>query len=97
MPKFICPCGELIDCGRIPNPAEWHLISDEEFDQLRGVADVEDIYLATRIVLICPKCDGLIVFWNGFDHRPTVYRAIPMPAEDSAQPESADAEQNESP
>jgi hypothetical protein len=31
--KFLCSCGETVrTSGSIPNPAEWRLIADEDFD-----------------------------------------------------------------
>ena len=43
--KFFCTCGAIVrTSGEIPNPDEWHLIADEDFDpdlsgmDLRGQA-----------------------------------------------------------
>jgi hypothetical protein len=31
--KFFCTCGTIVrTSGAIPNPNEWHLIADEDFD-----------------------------------------------------------------
>jgi hypothetical protein len=77
--KFLCICGaSLSTSGPIPHPYEWELISDVEFDGLRGeVDDIEALYLRMRSMLRCPVSGHLWVFWDGFDSAPTVYEPLP--------------------
>ena len=42
--------------GEIPNPIEWLIISDVDFDEFSGTVDREQIYMATKSMLRCPKC-----------------------------------------
>lgn len=57
MGKFICTCGSLVrTSGAIPNPNEWHLIADRDFDtELSGMDLLGSSILAWR----CPKCRRL--------------------------------------
>lgn len=74
MAKFECVCGEIIrTSGDIPNPIEWHLISDTRFDSFEGLVDAEDVYKATTIMFRCPASDHLWVYWDGFDEPPSLY------------------------
>lgn len=73
MPKIVCKCGEWLLYGDIPNPIEWLLISDIEYDKFSGVVDAEDVYRVMKHLLRCPNCGRLWVFWNGFDHEPEEY------------------------
>lgn len=74
MAKFNCLCGIMIQTsGPIPNPVEWKLLSDTEFDQFEGLVDAESVYRASRSMFKCSNCGRLWVFWNGFDHDPIVY------------------------
>lgn len=77
MAKFLCVCGTPISTsGAIPNPHEWHLLSDVEFDTLLESVDAEDPYIQTRTFYRCPVSGHLWVFWNGFDASPKVYEPL---------------------
>ncbi len=59
MANFLCSCGEqLSTSGSIPNPNEWHLIADRDFDIER-----DGTHLMTHAVLawVCPACGRLWV------------------------------------
>jgi hypothetical protein len=78
--KFRCVCGEIIrTSGEIPNPIEWHALSDVDFDAFQGQVDAEEIYLRTTIFYRCPKSDHLWVFWDGIDSPPQVYTPTAPP------------------
>jgi hypothetical protein len=55
--KFICTCGSPVrTSGAIPNPNEWHLLADEDFDpDLPGMELLGCAILAWR----CPACGRL--------------------------------------
>jgi rubredoxin len=55
--KFICTCGSLVrTSGAIPNPNEWHLIADKDFDpDLSGMDLLGYSILAWR----CAACGRL--------------------------------------
>lgn len=73
MSKFVCPCGELIRIsGSIPNPVEWLLVSDEEFDH-DGAIDPQQLYFKMVHLFRCSKSHHLFVFWRGFDAPGTTY------------------------
>lgn len=73
MPKLVCTCGEVLSYGDIPNPIEWLLISDTDFDQFSGLVEAEAIYKASKSLLRCPHCHRLWVFWDGFQAPPEEY------------------------
>lgn len=73
MPSIVCPCGERLGYGDIPNPIEWLVISDKEYDGYAGMIDSEDLYRKMRSILKCPRCRRLLVFWDGFESAPTIY------------------------
>jgi hypothetical protein len=64
MPKLLCKCSEVLRYGEIPCPIEWRLISDVDFERLSGQVDAEAVYQATQMMLRCPRCDRLWVFWD---------------------------------
>jgi hypothetical protein len=70
MPKLQCNCGEILRYGEIPNPIEWLLISDVDFDKFAGMVDSEQIYVSAKNLLRCPKCLRIWIFWNGFSESP---------------------------
>ena len=81
MAKFRCVCGESISTsGSIPNPLEWELISDTDFDAFTGLVQAEDIYQAATMMFRCPKSDHLWIFWRGIDQPPTLYSPQPLPS-----------------
>jgi len=73
MPAILCTCGERLSYGEIPSPNEWHLISDVDFDNFSGQVNAEEVYMATKGALRCPKCDRIWIFWDGFQRAPTEY------------------------
>lgn len=73
MPSIRCHCTQVLRFGDIPNPIEWLLISDVEFDRYSGAVDAELLYRNMKHLLRCPKCGRLWVFWNGLEQRPEPY------------------------
>ncbi|KLN36440.1 hypothetical protein FB00_00905 [Cellulosimicrobium funkei] len=59
--------------GPIPNPIEWLLVSDTDFDEFSGRATADDVYAAAQHAFRCPTCDRLHVFWSGLAEPSTVY------------------------
>lgn len=85
MAKFQCVCGEQISTsGLIPNPIEWRVISDTEFDEFQGQVSAEAVYLRMRAMFRCPASDHLWVFWDGFDAEPSVYAPVDSRREDQS-------------
>ena len=77
MAKFLCVCGYAISTsGPIPNPNEWRLLSDTDFDAFTGLVDAEDIYAHSTIMYRCPKSGHLWIYWQGFDHAPSLYSPV---------------------
>jgi len=74
MPKIRCKCDYVIGLGEIPSPAQFNIISDVDYDQFHGQVDAEEIYMAMQILVKCPNCDRLHIFWNGFDKAQTIYK-----------------------
>lgn len=71
MTKWLCPCGNQIrSSGAIPNPQEWHLLSDTDLDELPEQITFEGILGKSQYVYRCDQCDRLHVFWNGIDEWP---------------------------
>jgi hypothetical protein len=71
MSRFLCICGyQIRTSGDVPNPLEWHLLSDQDFDAFHGLVKAEDVYRATTIAYRCPDSGHLWVFWNGLDAEP---------------------------
>ena len=78
MARFVCVCGEQIrTSGDVPNPMEWHILSDVDFDRFHGQIDAEEIYRATTIAYRCPVSGHLYIYWEGFDQPPFVYEPLP--------------------
>jgi hypothetical protein len=73
MPSISCACGNKLAYGEIPNPIEWRMISDAEFDQFAGTVDAEDVYKKTVSALRCDRCGRLWIYWDGFENEPVVY------------------------
>ena len=75
MPNRICDkCGHWFRLGEIPSRDRWLVISDEAYDQFSGDVDAEEIYRAMQIMLKCPNCGYLWVFWEGFDKPASGYK-----------------------
>ena len=73
MPKMMCRCGGVLNLSYIPNPIEWRLLSDTDYDAMGDVIKWEEIENISKPVVECPQCRGLWVFWNGFDGEPVYY------------------------
>ncbi len=74
MPAILCKCGNRLSLGEIPNPNEWLMISDIEYDEFQGEIDTEKLYMKFKPLIICPYCERLIYFWNGFNDSPIFYK-----------------------
>lgn len=80
MAKFRCVCGETIaTSGLIPNPVEWRMVSDIDFDAFQGLVQAEDVYQAATIMYRCPVSGHLWVYWQGVDRPPSLYAPQPCP------------------
>lgn len=80
MAKFRCVCGEVISTsGAIPNPNEWRILSDADFDGIAGSVEAEEVYRKSRCLYRCTNSGHLWVFWGGLDAPPHVYRPEPLP------------------
>ena len=77
MPKVKCVCDQTISYSEIPNPNEWLMISDHHFDRFSGKVDTEDIYRAMLPILKCPECGRLLVYWDGWNQPPAIYKREP--------------------
>jgi hypothetical protein len=85
MAKFACVCGHVIPMsGPIPNPDEWQLISDVEFDRFEGVTDADEMYRFATVMYRCPQSDHLWIFWDGFSARPSLYEPIGLSSRQAA-------------
>jgi len=43
MAKWVCPCGNTIrSSGSIPNPQEWHIVSDADLGRVALAAELTD-------------------------------------------------------
>ena len=73
MPSITCKCGERLGYGEIPNPIEWLIISDVDYDSYENAVDAEKLYQEMKSILKCPSCDRLWFFWSGFGSEPTSY------------------------
>ena len=62
--------------GRIPNPQQWNLISDERFDEFDGLVDAEKMNLAASHAYRCEDCGRLWIFWDGHGAEPVEYVPI---------------------
>lgn len=76
MPKMTCYCGKILRYGDIPCKIEYKFISDIEYDKYEGNVDAEKLYLKMKSFFICPDCNRLWFFWNGFDSQPTGYLPV---------------------
>lgn len=74
MAKWLCRCGTQMQAsGDIPNPQQWLLHSDVDFEAFQGVVEAESVYRAATHAYRCQSCDRLYVFWDGYDSEPAVY------------------------
>ena len=73
MPKLLCKCGNVIKANDIPNPNQYMIISDTDFEKYSEVKDLYDLYIKMTIVLKCSACHRLWIFWDGFSAPPQPY------------------------
>jgi len=73
MPSIVCKCKQKLSYGEIPNPIEWLMISDVDYDRHEGIIDSEKLYMEMQNILKCDKCGRLWIFWGGFHSVPTSY------------------------
>ena len=73
MPGFKCKCDNIIKTGEIPNPNEWLIMSDVEYDEFSGMVDTEELYMRMKSMLVCKQCGRLWMYWNGYDNDPVPY------------------------
>ena len=76
MPKIICKCNEVLDYGNIPSKIDYLFISDIDYDKYEGTIDSEKLYKEMKTFLMCPKCNRIWIFWDGFDKLPSEYRPV---------------------
>jgi len=74
MPKLRCNCDFIIPLGEIPSPNQYLIISDMEYDKFEGQVDAEAVYNVMKLVVKCPNCSRLHIFWNGFENPQSVYQ-----------------------
>ncbi|WP_299107024.1 hypothetical protein [uncultured Tenacibaculum sp.] len=74
MSKFKCKCRKIIRLNQIPNPNEWLIISDIDYDNYSGMIDSEKLYTKMESMFKCFNCGRLWVFWDGLDLEPTSYK-----------------------
>jgi hypothetical protein len=75
MPSIQCQCGTRLRFGEIPNPIEFLLVADTEFDKVSEDQEWGKLYERMTHMLRCPVCSRLWVFWNGFSELPSSYHA----------------------
>lgn len=73
MPKIRCNCDNIISYSQVPNPNEWLMISDVEYDSYDSGTSLGELYGNMKSILKCDTCGGLWIYWNGFDNEPTFY------------------------
>jgi len=76
MPKIKCLCNFIILLGDIPSVNQLNIISDVEFFKFfeNDNCNVGEIYHAMKIVVKCPNCGRLHVFWDGYDKPQRIYK-----------------------
>jgi len=78
MAKYKCPfCndGFAHTSGLIPNPKEWLLISDKDFDKITDTIIRDKLYSKMTHLFKCINidCEGIAIFWKGFRENPVWY------------------------
>lgn len=73
MPGVKCKCGNILKTGGVPNPIEWLMISDNEYDKYINEIDAEELYSTMKSMLICDNCKRLWIYWDGWQKPPTSY------------------------
>lgn len=85
MARFRCVCDYSISTSNgIPNPNEWHCLSDTDFQAFTELVNSEDIYMQSTIMYRCPNSGHPWIFWDGFDRAPALYDPIPSTWRDLA-------------
>jgi hypothetical protein len=75
MPKILCDCGFTIPLGDIPSSNQYLIISDVEFEPFfEQKVNAVDVYAAMKLVVKCPECGRLHIFWDGFDKPGIIYK-----------------------
>lgn len=74
MPKLLCLCDFVIPLHGIPCQDQYMIFSDVEFDKFPEETKVDDVYDISQIVIKCPNCGRLHIFWNGFRNPQTIYK-----------------------
>lgn len=75
MPKVRCSCGNIMGLGQIPSPNQLLIMSDKDYDEISyGSIDPEVLYDKFNIVAKCDICGRLLIFWDGFDKDPAIYK-----------------------
>lgn len=49
------------------------MISDVVYDSYTGMIDAEVLYKDMKSTFVCNQCEGLWIFWNGFQANPICY------------------------
>lgn len=68
MPSMTCTCGHRFGTGSFPNKNAFLAISEEDYDDLGNVENVEELdrlLFASTKMYQCLKCGELIVTWKG--------------------------------
>ncbi len=74
MARFGCACGDQIrTSGEIPNPDEWLLISDTDFDEWEKPLLPESLHARMIHGWKCRTCGRLLIFWDGMGAEPSWY------------------------
>lgn len=74
MPKLRCLCDHVISLSDIPCKDQWMIISDIELDKFDDQLEWNALHDKMTIVVKCPKCGRLHIFWNGFGRNQTIYK-----------------------
>jgi len=74
MTQWLCRCGETLQSSASrPNPSEWLLISDQDFDSLTDLVQAEDGYSAKEHVFAVSCMRPAPRVLVGMDVEPSVY------------------------
>lgn len=74
MPKVLCKCGHFINLSDIPSPNQRLMISDVDYDKYWGKIDAEELFKEMTLVVVCPNCGRLYIYYDGFDKPPIIYK-----------------------
>jgi hypothetical protein len=48
-------------------------ISDEAYDDYSGSIDSEELYMNMNVMIKCPNCLRIHIYWNGFENNSVIY------------------------